>query len=100
MLCKKCFCEVNQVGNNTVIGVRPNASKLKAITCLSLLCFAGTCILDSVIPGTIGIILGISSIGDNKNLHIFKQTAARPERVTLITVNLIKGLPYCNASAF
>ena len=52
------------------------------------------------IPGGIGVILGVRSIGNDENLHILIQTTCRKEAVSLITFDLIKGFPDGNASAF
>ena len=52
------------------------------------------------IPGGIGVILGVRSIGNDENLHILIQTACRKEAVSLIAFDLIKCFPDSNATAF
>ena len=42
----------------------------------------------------------MGSIGDNENLHILIQAACRPEAVSLVALDLVKGFTYCNATAF
>ena len=41
--------------------------------------------------GGIGIILGVSAVGDNKQLDIFIETASCPEAFPLVAVYLVKG---------
>ena len=100
MLCKESLCEVNQIRDNTVIGICPEAGKFKAVACFSLFRLARNRILDSIKASAIGVVFRICSIGNNENLHIFKQSATCPKRITLITVYLIKRLTNRNPSAF
>jgi hypothetical protein len=79
MFGKKCSGKIDQIGNDPIIGIRPEGSKLKAVTGLAFLMFAGTRILDGIVSGRVGIILGIGAIGDYKDLHILKQTTTSPE---------------------
>ena len=44
-------------------------------------------------PGSVGVILGICTIGHHKNLHILKQARSRPEAVPLVAVDLVERLP-------
>ena len=100
MLCKESLCEVNQIRDNTVIGICPEAGKFKAVACFSFFRLAGGSILYGIKASAVGVVFRICSIGDNENLHIFKQPTAWPKRITLITVYLIKRLPNGNATAF
>ena len=52
------------------------------------------------VTGGVGIIFGVSSVRDNKNLHILIQTAGCPKAVPLVTFDLIKSFPNGNAPAF
>ena len=52
MLRKKCLCEVDQIWNNAIVGIRPEGCKFKAVACLLLLCLSGICILDGIKSGT------------------------------------------------
>ena len=93
MLCEEGLCKVNQIWNHTVIGICPEAGKLKAITCLSLTCSPLLMFLSCAIPSSaVGIILCICSIGYNKNLDILIQSAPRPKRIPLVTVDLVECL--------
>ena len=42
--------------------------------------------------GRVGVIFCVRSVGDNKNLHIVEQAAARPKAVALVAVDLIECL--------
>ena len=100
MLGKKGLREINQIGNDTVVGVRPKACKLKAVACFPLFALTRSCVLDGVEAGAVGIVLGVGAVGDDKKLHILKKAAARPKGVALIAVNLVKGFPDGDAAAF
>ena len=101
MLCKECSCKVNQVRNDTIVCICPEGSKFKTITRFTFLGTGSSInILDRVKTCTVGIVLCICSIRNNENLRVFKQTASSPERITLISVNLIKCLTNSHTSAF
>ena len=57
-------------------------------------------LLLGVPSSAVRVVFGIRAIGDNKNLHILKQSAASLKRLTLITVNLIERLTNWNTTAF
>ena len=99
MLGKERFGKVDQVGDHPVVGVRPERGKLKAVAGLFLFDFSGRCILDGVIAGGVGVILGIRAVGDHKDLHVLIQSAPCPEAVPLIAIDLIKRLTDRNAPA-
>ena len=48
----------------------------------------------------VGIILCVCTIGNDKNLNIFIQSASRPERIPLVAVDLIECFTDSNSSAF
>lgn len=96
---KEGLGEVNQIGNNAVIGIRPIGCKLEAVARLfffDLLCLG---ILDVIEPGGIGIIFCIGTVGDHEDLHKLVKAACRPEAVPLIAVNLVEGFTDGNATA-
>ena len=62
--------EVNQIGDDLVIGIRPLAGEFKGVAGLLLLVRIAE-ILDMVEPGRVGIVLRVRPIGDDKNLHEF-----------------------------
>ena len=99
MFCKKCFCKINQVRNNPVVGIRPERCKLKAVAGLSFFPVPGSCFLYSIAPGTVGVIFSIRAVGDDKNLHVFEQPATSPERIPLVAFNLIECLTDGNTPA-
>ena len=47
----------------------------------------------------VGVILGIGSVGYDENLHILIQSAACPETISLIAVNLVERLFELNTSS-
>ena len=100
MLGKKGLREINQIGNDTVVGVRPKACKLKTVACFSLFVLPRSRVLDGVEAGAVGVVLGVGAVGDHKKLHILKKAAACPKGITLIPFNLVKSLADGNASAF
>ena len=90
---KKRLGEVHQVGDNTILGVRPKRCKLKAVAGLAALSRRRRVeILDMPQAGRVGVIFCVRSVGDNKNLHIVEQAAARPKAVALVAVDLIECL--------
>ena len=99
MLRKKRLSKVDQIRDNLVVGISPEGSELKAIACLFLFGFTRIRILDGIETGTVGIVLRVGTIGDDKNLNIFKQTRTRPERVSLVAVNLVECFSDGNTSA-
>ena len=70
MLCEKSLCKINQIWNHTIVGICPKTGKLKAITGLSLTCSPLFMFLFCIPSGTIGIILCICTIGNDKNLDV------------------------------
>ena len=101
VLGKEGFCKINQVGNHLIVAVCPEGSKLKAVAGFLRFLFCRFAhFLDVAVSGGVGVILGMGSIGDNENLHILIQAACRPEAVSLVALDLVKGFTYCNATAF
>ena len=100
MLCEKSLCKINQIWNHTVIGICPEAGKLKTVTGLGLTCSPFLMLLFRIPSGAVRIILCICTIGNDKNLNILIQSTSCPERVPLVTVNLIKRLTDGYTSAF
>ena len=93
MLCKECPGKVDQIRQHTVIRIGPVGGKFKAVAGLFLFRLAVFGILDGIVAGAVGVVLGICAVGDHKNLRILVQTAARPERIPLIAVDLVERLP-------
>ena len=100
MLGKKCFRKINKIGNHLIIGSSPIGSKLKTVAGLFRFLLPVLMLFDSAEPGSIGIILGMSAIGNHKDLYILVQTGTRPEAVALIPVNLIEGFFQRHTPAF
>ena len=93
-------CKVDQIRDRLVFCVCPVGGELKAVAGFA---FSGRfvcCFLDGIKTCAVGVILGFRAVGYNKNLHIFKQPAARPERISLIPLNLVESLPDGNTSPF
>ena len=93
MLCKECPGKVDQIRQHTVIRIGPVGGKFKAIAGLFLFRLAVFGILDSIVASAVGVVLGICAVGDHENLRILVQAAARPERIPLVAVDLVKCLP-------
>ena len=100
MPCEKSLCKINQIRNHTVIGICPKAGKLKTVTGLGFTCSPFPMLLFRIPSGAVRIILCICSIGNDKNLNIFIQSASRPERIPLVAVDLIECFTDSNSSAF
>ena len=43
------------------------------------------------VAGGVGVIAGEGAVADDEELDVFKEAAARPERIALVAVNLIEG---------
>ena len=101
MLSKEGLCKINQVGNHLIVAVRPKGSELKAVACFLRFLFCRFAhLLDVAVSGGVGIILSMSSVGDDENLHILIQATRRPKTVSLVAFNLVKCFPDGNAPAF
>ena len=100
MLCEKSLCKINQIRNHTVVGICPEAGKLKTVTGLCLTCSPFLMFFFRISSGTVGIILCVRTIGNNKNLNVLIQSASRPERIPLVAVNLVECFTYGYTSAF
>ena len=71
VLGEECFCKIDKVGNHLVVAVCPERSKLKTVA--RFLRFPPrrfAHLFDMAVSGSVGIILGMRSIGDDKYLHI------------------------------
>ena len=100
VLGEKGLGKVDQVGDNAVIGISPERGELKAVAGFALFALAVFGFLANIVACGIGIILGVGAVGDDKDLHILKQTAARPEAVALIALDLVERLADGDAAAF
>ena len=95
MFRQECLRKVNQVGNNLIIRIRPIGCKFKRVTCLFSRTLPTGYLFYSADSRRITVILGMSPIADDKDLHILIQSGRCPERVTLIAVDLIERFPDC-----
>ena len=94
MLSEKGLGEVHKVGDHLVVAVCPIGGKLKAVAGLfAALAPAFAVFLDMAVAGGIGIVFGVRTVGDDKNLHILIQPGSRPEAVPLIAFDLIERFP-------
>ena len=82
-----------------VIGIGPKAGEFKAIAGFFFFGFATFGVLDGVKAGAVGIIFGVGAIGNDENLHVFKEATASPEGVPLVALDLVKGLADGDAPA-
>ena len=93
MLCKECPGKVDQIRQHTVVRIGPVGGKFKAIAGLFLFRLAVFGVLNGIVAGAVGVVLGICAVGDHENLRILVQTTACPERIPLVAVDLVKCLP-------
>ena len=91
--------KVHQIRQDLVLCFRPEGGELEAVAGLGLFVAAGLGLADGVEPGGVGVVFGVGAVGDNEDLHILKQTAARPEGVPLVAVDLVEGFPDGHAPA-
>ena len=91
--------KVHQIGQDLVLCVRPEGGELEAVAGLGLFVAAGLGLADGIEPGGVGVVFGVGAVGDDEDLHILKQAAARPEGVPLVAVDLVEGFPDGHAPA-
>ena len=91
--------KVHQIGQDLVLCVRPEGGELEAVAGLGLFVAAGLSLADGIEPGGVGVVLDVGAVGDDEDLHILKQAAARPEGVPLVAVDLVEGFPDGHAPA-
>ena len=82
--------KVDQIRNDPVVGIRPEGRELEAVGRLLLVRLGRLRILDGVPAGGVGIILCVGAVADHEDLDILKQTAASPEGIPLISVDLVE----------
>ncbi len=100
MFRKKCLCEIHKVRYDSVPGVSPARSELKAVAGFLFSGISRISVLDNIETRAVGVIFGIGAVADNKYLNILVQTAACPETVALIAVYLIECFADRNAASF
>ena len=96
---EKGLGKVDEVGNDTVVCICPVGGKFKAVACFALLAGGGSGIFHGVKTSTVGIVFRVCAVGDDENLHIFKQPRTGIEGVALIAVDLVERLADGNAAA-
>ena len=85
--------KVHQIGNDAVFPIRPKGRKFKAVACLfAALSGRSGAFFNMAVAGRIGVVFRVRAVGDNENLHILIQPAARPKAVPLVTVDLVERL--------
>ena len=70
MLGEKCTGKIDQIRQHPVVCIRPVGGKFKAIAGLFLFRLAVFGVLNGIVAGAVGVVLGICAVGDHKNLHI------------------------------
>lgn len=96
---EKGLGKVDEVGNDSIVRVRPIGSKFKAVACLAFLAGGGAGIPDGVKTRAVGIVFCVCAVGNDENLYILKQPRAGIEGIALIAVDLIERLADGNAAA-
>ena len=85
--------KVHQVRNDAIFPIRPKGCKFKAVACLfAALSGRSGAFFNVAVAGRIGVVFRVRAVGDNENLHILIQSAARPKAVPLVTVDLVECL--------
>ena len=85
--------KVHQIGNDAVFSIRPKGRKFKAVACLfAALSGRSGAFFNVAVAGRVGVVFRVRAVGDNENLHILIQSAARPKAVPLVTVDLVERL--------
>ena len=98
---KECFSKVDQIPNDFIFPISPKACELKAIAgFLGFFLCRLSHFFDMAVSGSIGIILGMGSIGNDENLHILIQSTGCPKAVPLISFDLVESFPDGDATAF
>ena len=100
MSCKKRSRKVHQICDYPVVGICPKRSKLKTVAGFCAFSFSGFGFFDGVKTSAVGVVLRISAVGDDEDLHVFVQSAACPKAISLVTVNLVERLSNRYATAF
>ena len=102
MLGEECAAETHQIGNRPVVGICPPRGELKAVARLPTFgaVSAGGSLLDMALARGIAVILGVGSVRYDEYLDILKQSAAGPETLPLVAVDLVESLLDVNAAAF
>ena len=90
MLGQECLSEANKIPDGLVVCVSPPRCEFKALSTACWAAFSSR-FLDVQFTGGVGVVLGQRAVTDDKQLHIIEQTVARPERVTLVAPDLVKG---------
>ena len=101
MLGQKGRRKIYQIGDRAIIGVRPPAGKFKAIAGLfTAIRIRLTRLIDMLPARRIAVIFRMSAVTNHKQLDIFKQPAACPKTVPLISIDLIEGFLQGHAAPF
>ena len=102
MLGEECAAETHQIGNRPVVGICPPRGELKAVARLPTFgaVSAGGSLLDMALARGIAVILGVGSVRYDKYLDILEQSAAGPETLPLVAVDLVESLLDVDAAAF
>ena len=95
---KKCLRKIVDVWDDFVVCICPETRKLKAVARLSFLLGARFMLFDRVKPRAVRVILGVRAVADHKDLDIFKQAAAGPEGIPLISLDLVERFADCDAA--
>ncbi len=93
--------EINQIRNCPVCAVSPEVGELEAVAALfSAWDRARLLIVQMFFAGGVGVVLGMRAVGEDKELHVFKQPRAAPEAFAVVAIDLVEGFTQGNAAAF
>ncbi len=100
MLREERFHERGQLRDRLVVRVGPPTGELERVARLPALASTARLLLLGQVPvaSAVGVVLRQRAIADHKQLHILEQARARPEAVTLVTIDLVERLADVHAT--
>ena len=92
MLGEEGGSKVHQIIDGIVLLICPERSELETAGCfLGVLGAEFLRFPDMGISGSIGVVFGECAVADDKELDIFEESGACPERIPLVSVDLVEG---------
>ena len=91
--------EIHEVADRTVAGVGPPRGEFEAVAgAFSFRGIFAVPLADVVVAGGVAVILRERAVGDDEDLDVFKESAARPEGFASIAVDLVERLAEIDAA--
>ena len=100
VLCEEGPGEALDIGDGPVAGVGPPGGELEGVGVGGLCLAPPAGVLGDVVEaGGVGVVLRVSAVGDDEDLHVAVEARAGPEGVALVAVDLVEGLADGQAAA-